>query len=111
MKVSESEDRASYAGPRVMAWGYPEVRREAFIGEPVGQPLSRESFIKQGGDAVSVAEATPYSPLAGRTARALVRGLRTWHVGTLFAPEPGGLPPGRKWRCHDTVRSGTRGAE
>ncbi len=50
MKVPGSEDRASYAGPESCV-GHREVRREALTGEPVGQPLSRESFIKQGADA------------------------------------------------------------
>ena len=104
MKVPDSEDRASYAGPESCV-GHREVRREALTGEPVGQPLSRESFIKQGADAVSVAEGNTLQSVSARTARAL-RGLRTWHAGTLLAREPGGLPLGRKWSCHDTVRIG-----
>ena len=37
-------------------------------------------------------------------------GLRTWHVGTLFAREPGALLPGR-FRSHERSASGRRGVE
>jgi hypothetical protein len=61
-----------------------EVRDEALTGEPTGQPLSRESFNVQGADAVSVAEGnTDRRDTA--SACSTLRGLRPWHVGTLFA--------------------------
>ena len=104
MKVPNSEDRASYAVPESCGVCR-EVRREALTGVPAGQPLSRESFIDQGADAVSVAEGNTLQSDIARTARAL-RGLRTWHAGTLLAREPGDLPFDRKWQCHDTVRVG-----
>ena len=104
MKVPDSEDRASYAGPESCV-GHREVRREALTGEPVGQPWSRESFINQGADAVSVAEGNTGPSASARTARAL-RCLRTWHAGTLLAREPGDLPLGRPWHSHDMVRIG-----
>ncbi len=81
MKVPDSEDRASFAGPESCV-GHREVRREALTGVPVGQPLSRESFIDQGADAVSVAEGHTLQSEIARTARTL-RGLRTCHAGRL----------------------------
>ena len=104
MKVPDSEDRASYAGPESCV-ACREERREALTGGPVGQPLSRESAINQGADAVSVAEGNTLQSAIARTAGTL-RGLRTWHAGKLLAREPGDLLPGRKWRSHDTVRIG-----
>jgi hypothetical protein len=104
VKVPNSEDRASYAVPESCG-ACREVRREALTGEPVGQPLSRESFIDQGADAVSVAEGNTLQSEIARTARTL-RGLRTWHAGRLLAREPGDLLSGRKWQCHETVRIG-----
>lgn len=104
MKVPHSEDRASYAVPESCV-GCREVRREALTGAPVGQPLSRESFREQGADAVSVAEGNTLQSGIARTARTL-RGLRTWHAGTLLAREPGDLPFDRTWQCHDRVRVG-----
>jgi hypothetical protein len=85
--------------------GRREVRREALTGEPAGQPLSRESFKEQGADAVSVAEGNTLQSGIARTAGTL-RGLRTWHVGTLPAREPGDLSFDRSWRCHDMARIG-----
>ena len=104
MKVPHNKDLANRVVPESCV-AYREVRSEALTGVRIGQPLSRESFIKQGADAVSVAEGNTLQSVSARTARAL-RGLRTWHAGTLLAREPGGLPLGRKWRCHDTVRIG-----
>src|SRR5215469_12645785 len=61
------------------------MRDEALTGEPAGQPLSRESFkLVQGADAVSVAEGNTDRRDSASACSAL-RGLRTWHVGTLFA--------------------------
>jgi hypothetical protein len=75
------------------------MRDEASTGEPAGQPLSRESFkLVQGADAVSAAESNTDRRDSASTCSAL-RGLRTWHVGTLFAWEPGELLLGalQKW--------------
>jgi hypothetical protein len=74
------------------------VRDEALTGEPAGQPLSRESFkLVQGADAVSVAEGNK-DRRDSASACSTLRGLRTWHVGTLFAREPGDLLLDR-FRC------------
>ena len=71
------------------------MRDEALTGELAGQPLSRESFkLVQGADAVSVAEGNMDRRVTASACSAL-RGLRHWHVGTLFAWEPGDLLLGR----------------
>ena len=69
---------------------------EASVGEGIGQPLSRESLLDPGADAVSSAE--------GNTNRRIIasawstrRGRRTWHVQKLLAREPGGPTTGRWW--------------
>ena len=62
-----------------------EVRDEALTGELAGQPLSREIFkLVQGADAVIVAEGNTDRNVSA-SAWLTLRGLRTWHVGTLFA--------------------------
>ena len=84
---------------------YREVRDEALTGELAGQPLSREIFkLVQGADAVSVAEGNTDRNVSA-SAWLTLRGLRTWHVGTLFAREPGDLLLGR-FRSHGAVRIG-----
>ena len=104
MKVPHSEDIASHAVPESCV-AYREVRREALTGVQIGQPLSRESFKSQGADAVSVAEGNTGQRVIASAALAL-RGLRTWHVGTLFVWEPGDLLLDRRWHCHRTARIG-----
>ena len=90
MKVLNSKDIASHAGPESCVT-YREVRDEALTGEPAGQPLSRESFkLVQGADAVSVAEGNTDRRDKASAGSAL-RGLRPWHVGTLFGRELGDL--------------------
>jgi hypothetical protein len=74
------------------------------------QPLSREIFkLVQGADAVIVAEGNTDRNVSA-SAWPTLRGLRTWHVGTLFAREPGDLLPGR-FRSHERSASGRRGVE
>jgi len=81
------------------------MRAEALTGELAGQPLSREIFkLVQGADAVSVAEGNTDRNVSASDCPAL-RGLRTWHVGTLCAREPGDLLLGR-FRSHGAVRIG-----
>ena len=104
MKVLNGKEIASHAGPESCVT-YREVRDEAFTGEPAGQPLSRESFkLVQGADAVSVAEGNTDRRVTASACSAL-RGLRHWHVGTLFAWEPGDLLLGRL-SCFRAVRVG-----
>jgi hypothetical protein len=94
VKVLNSKGIASHAGPESCV-AHREVRDEALTGEPAGQPLSRESFkLFQGADAVSVAEGNT-ERRDKASAYSTLRGLRTWHVGTLFAREPGDLLLGR----------------
>src|SRR5258708_8476275 len=63
---------------------------EALTGERIGQPLSRESTLILGADVVPVTEGNTdgRDNASAQTAR---RGLRHWHVRTLFAWEPGDL--------------------
>ena len=83
MKVLNSEGIANRAGPKSCV-ARREMRDEALTGEPAGQPLSRESFKSvQGADAVSVAEGNT-ERCDNASARSALRGLRTWHVGTLL---------------------------
>jgi len=92
VKVLNSKGIANQTGPESCV-AHREVRDEALTGEPAGQPLSRESFkLVQGADAVSVAEGNTYRRDKASACSAL-RGLRTWHVGTLFVREPGDLLP------------------
>ena len=94
MKVLNSEGIANRAGPESCV-AHREVRDEALTGEPAGQPLSREIFkLVQGADAVSVAEGNMDRRVSASVCSTL-RGLRTWHVGTLLAREPGDLLLGR----------------
>src|ERR1700693_3105496 len=62
---------------------------EALTGERIGQPLSRESTLILGADVVPLTEGNTdgRDNASAQTAR---RGLRHWHVRTLFAWEPGG---------------------
>ena len=100
MKVSNRKGIANQTGPESCG-AHREVRTEALTGEPAGQPLSRESVkLVQGADAVSVAEGNTDRRVSASAWMAL-RGLRPWHVGTLFAREPGDLLLGRssRWRA------------
>ena len=65
---------------------------EALTGERIGQPLSRESTLILGADVVPVTEGNTdgRDNASAQTAR---RGLRHWHVRTLFAREPGDPAP------------------
>ena len=90
MKVLNSKGIANLTGPESCV-AHREVRDEALTGEPAGQPLSRESFkLVQGADAVSVAEGN-MDRRDSASACSTLRGLRTWHVSTLFVREPGDL--------------------
>jgi hypothetical protein len=65
---------------------------EALTGERIGQPLSRESTLILGADVVPVTEGNTdgRDNASAQTAR---RGLRHWHVRTLFAREPEAVCP------------------
>ena len=104
MKVLCSEGIANHTDPESCVV-HREVQGEALTGESVGQPLSRESFkLVQGADAVSVVEDNTDGHVLASAWTAL-RGLRPWHVGTLFGREPGDLLLGRLSCCR-AVRVG-----
>src|SRR6516164_1259591 len=110
VKVHNSKGIANQTGPESCV-ARREMRDEALTGEPAGQPLSRESFkLVQGADAVSVAEGNMDRSDSASACSAL-RGLRTWHVGTLFAREPRELLLGRFRSRGAGSASGRRGVE
>ena len=93
MRVPDSEGVANHTVPESCV-GCREAQREALTAVRVGQPLSHESHLLRGADAVIGAEGN-----TGRRARASTcltpRGLRPWHARTLFAREPGDLSCGQ----------------
>ena len=92
MQVHRDEGVANHIGPESCA-GSREGVGEALTGERTGQPLNRESHIFPDADAVKLAEGnTTRSVIA--SASPVRRGLRTWHVRTLLAREPGDLQLG-----------------
>ena len=97
MRVPDSEGGANHTVPESCVVCR-EVQHEALTGVRVGQPLSHESHLLRGADAVIEAEGN-----TDRRARASAcltsRGLRPWHARTLFAREPGELSFGqlRHW--------------
>ena len=93
MQVHYGEGVANHIGPEPCA-GIREDVGEASVGECIGQPLSHESAIFPGADAVSEAEGdtTRHASASAWSAR---RGQRPWHVWTLLAREPGDLVIGQ----------------
>ena len=89
MEVRRSEGVAIHTGPKPCA-GVREDVGEASAGERIGQPLSRESDLTQGADAVSFAEGNMAGHVSA-SARSTLRGLRPWHVRKLLVREPGDL--------------------
>ena len=94
MQVHYEEGAAIYLGPEPCAV-IREGEGEASAGERTGQPLSRESTLILGADVVPVTEGNTdgRDNASAQTAR---RGLRHWHVRTLFAREPGDLMVGQR---------------
>ena len=106
MQVHHDEGVANRIDPESCA-NTREGIGEALIGERIGQPLSRESTLIPGADVVPVTEGNT----AGRynaSAKTAQRGLRHWHVRTLFAWEPGDLMVGQRLRacCTGSRREG-----
>ena len=93
MQVRCDEGVAIHIGPEPCG-GTREDDGEASVGECIGQPLSHESAITSGADAVSDAEGNMdgRAIASTRTAR---RGRRPWHVQTLLVREPGDLVTGQ----------------
>ena len=89
MQVPYDEGVANHIDPESCAV-VREGLGEALTGERTGQPLSRESTLILGADVVPVTEGNTdgRDNASAQTAR---RGLRHWHVRTLFAWEPGDL--------------------
>jgi len=93
VEVPDSEGVANHAVPESCAWCC-EAPREALTGVRVGQPLSHESHLFRGADAVIVAEGN--TDRSDRASGCLTpRGLRPWHARTLLAREPGYLSFGQ----------------
>jgi len=104
VQVPDNKDVANHVVPESCVLDR-EVRHEALTGVRTGQPLSRESFKVRGADAVSVAEGNTMRCAIASTSSAS-RGLRTWHVCTLLAWEPGDLLLDRRWHYQPTARIG-----
>ena len=89
VQVPYDEGVAIRIGPEPCAAAR-EGNREASVGVCAGQPLSRESGLFSGADAVLLAEGNTEGR-ASASALKTRRGRRTWHVQKLLAREPGGL--------------------
>src|SRR5450759_2914345 len=77
---------------------------EALTGERIGQPLSRESTFILGADVVPLTEGNT-DGRASASAQTARRGLRHWHVRTLFAREPGDLMIGQRQHAFELPRA------
>jgi len=93
VQVHYDEGIANHIGPEPCA-GHREVVGEASVGECVGQPLSRDSCVIPGADAVQNAEGN-MKGRASASAPTTRRGQRPWHARMLLAREPGDLPSGQ----------------
>jgi hypothetical protein len=89
VRVRRNEGVAIHIGPKPCV-GIREDVGEASAGDRTGQPLSRESVLAQGADAVSVAEGNMVGYIIA-SVQPTLRGLRPWHVRKLLAREPGDL--------------------
>ncbi len=87
MQVHHDEEVANRIDPESCAVAREGIG-EALTGDRTGQPLSRESTLFPGADVVPLTEGNTdgHDIASAQTAR---RGLRHWHVRTLFAREPG----------------------
>ena len=81
MQVSYDEGVAIHIGPESCAVAR-EGFGEALTGGRIGQPLSRESQVTPGADAVERAEGNTYGRDSASVHMAR-RGRRPWHVQTL----------------------------
>jgi hypothetical protein len=82
VQVHYDEGGANHIGPEPCA-GVREGTGEAPAGDRIGQPLSREIGLILGAGAVLLAEGN-MNGHAIASARPAQRGLRLWHVRTLF---------------------------
>jgi hypothetical protein len=102
VQVHCDEGIASHIGPEPCA-GRREAVGEASVGERAGQPLSRDSCVIPGADAVQNAEGN-MKGRASASAPTTRRGQRPWHARTLLVREPGDLSSGQSQ--HGLVRVG-----
>ncbi len=96
MQVHYDEGVASHIDPEPCV-GRREATGEASVGERAGQPLSRDSCVIPGADAVQNAEGNTEGR-ASASALTARRGHRPWHAWTLLAREPGDLSFGQLQR-------------
>lgn len=104
MRVHYDEGVAAHIGPEPCA----DIREnvgEASVGERIGQPLSRETVLIPGADAVCLSEGETGGRVTA-SARPTRRGLRPWHVRTLLVREPGDL-----WIGHSSQDYGVDGPQ
>ena len=94
MKVHYDEGLANHIAPESCAV-IREGVGEALTGVCTGQPLSRESCIFPGADAVLISEGK-MDGRANASVRTTRRGRRPWHVHKLPAREPGGFTFGQQ---------------
>jgi hypothetical protein len=104
VQVPHGEGVANHVVPESCAV-YREVQREALTGVRIGQPLSHETSLAPGADAVREAEGNT-SEHAIASARSIRRGQRPWHVRMLLAREPGDLQPDRQHALASAARIG-----
>ena len=95
MQVHYDEGIANHIGPEPCA-GIREAVGEASVGERTGQPLSRDNTLSWVPTLFHKRKATQTDALSQASCLTW-RGLRTWHVRTLLAREPGDLRSDR-WR-------------
>jgi RNA-directed DNA polymerase len=84
VKVLNRKGIANHTGPESCVV-HREVRNEALTGEPAGQPLNRENAPKIRVPTLSLYAEGNTDSRVSASACSTVRGLRPWHVGTLFA--------------------------
>jgi hypothetical protein len=89
VQVHYGEGVANHIGPKPCAVVREDLG-EASAGDRIGQPLSHEIPFILGADAVLESEGNTIG-CAIASAQPAQRGLRTWHVRTLLAREPGDL--------------------
>ena len=104
MKVPHNKDLANRVVPESCV-AHREVRREALTGVRIGQPWSHEMKLIRDAHAVSQVEGNT-GPCVNASAGPVPRGLRTWHVRTLLAREPGDLQTDRRRWYRPAARVG-----
>jgi hypothetical protein len=104
VQVPYDEGVTTHIGPEPCA-GACEGTGEASAGVCAGQPLSRESGLFSGADAVLLAEGNTEGRVSVRALKTR-RGRRPWHVQKLLVREPGGLTVDRSAAAAGPHREG-----